>query len=352
MRGHRMQLPREVIVGLNVADDIGKLCRSLGVPNSGLIIAGTTTWKIAGKRVYKALEKEGYTVSTCLVSASSMEGVNEARKCITRDQVGFCLGVGGGKNIDVAKLASFLEGIPFLSVPTAATHDGIASTNVSIGWGHPPQQFTKKANAPLAIVADTSIIMKAPFRFLASGCGDIISNWTAVKDWKLAHEKNGVYYGEYAASLSKMSASLILQNIELIKKNTEESVRFVVEALISTGVAMAIAGTSRPASGAEHLFSHALDKLKASKAMHGEQCGVGTIMMEYLHGGDWEKIRAALSMLGAPVTAKELGVTPQNVINALMIAHTIRPERYTILNSGLTESQARKLAQSTGVIEK
>ena len=113
---------------------------------------------------------------------------------------------------------------------------------------------------------------------------------------------------------------------------------------------MAIAGTSRPASGAEHLFSHALDKLEASNAMHGEQCGVGTIMMEYLHGGDWKKIRDALSMLGAPVTAKELGLKDEEVIKALEIAHSIRPERYTVLGKeGLTTATASMMRLTLSV---
>ena len=56
--------------------------------------------------------------------------------------------------------------------------------------------------------------------------------------------------------------------------------------MISSGMAISIAGNSRPASGSEHKFSHALDMIAPKPALHGEQCGVGTIMMMYLHGGD------------------------------------------------------------------
>ncbi|MHA1861981.1 MAG: NAD(P)-dependent glycerol-1-phosphate dehydrogenase [Candidatus Ranarchaeia archaeon] len=350
MFGHRMQLPREVIVGQNVTHDIGLLCRQLGVGDTALIIAGAKTWTIAGLTVKESLEREGYSVNHCLVETAHYQYVEIARRCIQKRKVKFCLGVGGGKNIDVAKMASYLEHIPFISVPTAATHDGIASTNVSIVGADNAMPYSRKTEAPLAIVADTTIIMKAPYRYLASGCGDIVSNWTAVKDWKLAKDIKGEYYGEYAASLSKMSASLILSNTSTIRKGTEDSVRMVVEALISTGVAMAIAGSSRPASGSEHLFSHALDSLGSSRAMHGEQCGVGAIMMEYLHHGNWKRIRNALRKLEAPTDAKGLGITPKLVIKALTIAHTIRPERYTILGDGLSASEAREVATATHVI--
>ena len=125
----------------------------------------------------------------------------------------------------------------------------------------------------------------------------------------------------------------------------------VVKALISSGMAISIAASSRPASGSEHKFSHALDMVAPKPALHGEQCGVGTIMMMYLHGGNWESIRDALKIVKAPTTAEELGIEPEYIIEALKIAHTIRKDRYTILGDrGLTDEAARKLASNTGVI--
>ncbi|MFI5414365.1 MAG: iron-containing alcohol dehydrogenase, partial [Candidatus Lutacidiplasmatales archaeon] len=109
--------------------------------------------------------------------------------------------------------------------------------------------------------------------------------------------------------------------------------------------------SSRPCSGSEHLFSHALDQAGKHPSLHGEQCGVGAIMMMYLHGGDWERVRRALRTIGAPITARELGVSPEDVVEALVQAHAIRPERYTILgDNGLTREAATRLAGVTGVI--
>jgi glycerol-1-phosphate dehydrogenase [NAD(P)+] len=148
-----------------------------------------------------------------------------------------------------------------------------------------------------------------------------------------------------------MSAKIIMDSAETIKKGGEENVRKVVKALISCGVAMSIAGSSRPASGSEHKFSHALDMIAPSPALHGEQCGVGTIMMMQLHGRDWEHIRDALISIGAPTTAKDLGIEDEYIIEALVRAREIRPERYTILEEvKLDEKQAEKLARETGVL--
>jgi glycerol-1-phosphate dehydrogenase [NAD(P)+] len=126
----------------------------------------------------------------------------------------------------------------------------------------------------------------------------------------------------------------------------------VVEALISCGVAMSIAGSSRPCSGAEHLFSHALTRTAPHPALHGEQVGVGTILSAYLHGANWQLIRDVLRRIGAPTNARELGIEGQHITKALTIAHKIRPDRYTILGEkGLTQEAAERVSRVTSVIE-
>ncbi len=278
-----------------------------------------------------------------------MEEVERTIGLVRDESADWVIAVGGGSIIDVAKLASFKTGVPFISFPTTASHDGIASANASIkDLG---SKTSVKAVPPVAVIADVKVIKTAPYRYLAAGVGDTISNLTAVKDWQLAHRIKGEYYSEYAASLSLMSAKMVIRNADIIRLGNEESVRKVIKALISTGVAMSIAGSSRPASGAEHLFSHALDMLAEKPALHGEQVGVGTIIMAYLHGLKWERVRETLKRVGAPTTAYELGIEPELIIEALTIAHTIRPERYTILGKdGLTREAAEKAAKITGVI--
>ena len=132
---------------------------------------------------------------------------------------------------------------------------------------------------------------------------------------------------------------------------SDSGIRTLVEALISCGVAMSIAGTSRPCSGAEHLFSHCLTLIAPKPALHGEQCGVGTILCAYLHGANWQLIKDVLHRIGAPTSADELGIDREYILEALTRAHSIRPERYTILGeSGLTKEAAERVASITGVI--
>jgi glycerol-1-phosphate dehydrogenase [NAD(P)+] len=346
---HQIQLPRHIVIGEDVLDSTGATCKELGLDSPALIVADEVTMKVAGGRVRDSLGEEEYKVGSFIIDAADLANVEKAQQGIRGLGAKIVFGVGGGRSIDVAKLSSFNEHIPFVSVPTAASHDGIASPQASVkGIGEP---HSIKAHAPMAIIADTSIIMNAPDESLVAGCGDAIANWTAVKDWRLSYRLRNEYYGEYAASIAKLSAAVIIKNRILIKGRTESALRVILEALISSGISMCIAGSSRPASGSEHMFSHALDRIATKPALHGAQCGVGTIMMELLHNGDWTKIRDALKTIGAPTTAAELGIDDDLIVEALHIAHTTRPERYTILGEkGLTVEAAKRLAKETGVI--
>ncbi len=329
---------------------IGDICKRLGFSKSAFVVTGPKTQRVAGKKVVSILEDNGIDVDHIMVASSTLWDVKAVEEKIKDLKPQIVLGVGGGTKIDVAKLSSARQSVPFISIPTTASHDGIASPVVSLkGLGKP---YSMMAHAPMAIVADTSVIIQSDYRFTASGCADVVSKFTAIRDWKLAHDAKGDYYGEYAASLALMSARLMVKNANMIKPGKEGGLRVLLEALISCGVAMSIAESSKPCSGSEHLFSHALDLIATKPAMHGEQCGVGSTMMAYLHKIDWKQIKETLHEVGAPTTAKELGIDPESIVQALVQACTIRPERYTILEeSKLDYDSAMKLAEATGVID-
>lgn len=343
-----MQLPRDVVVGPDVIYDVKDVCEDLKLCKGAFIVTGRNTQKIAGNTIFDLLDDCGYEPSMTVSADASMNDVRKVASEAVEAGSGYILGVGSGKSIDVAKLAATQLDLPFISVPTAASHDGIVSSRASVN--DKGKKSSIEVNAPMAVIADTNIICRAPYRLLAAGCGDIISNYTAVLDWELAHRLQDEPFSEYAATLSRMTAQILMDSPEAIKPELESSVRIVVKALVSSGVAMSIAGSSRPASGSEHMFSHALDMLAPQPALHGEQCGVGTIMMMYLHGGDWKTIKQCLEIIGAPTTSEELGIEDKYILEALLVAHKIRPERYTILGAGLSPEAARKVARLTKVI--
>ena len=338
-----MVLPRIVVTGPSVLEQLPAVIAELDLPERGLIVCDSNTLKIAGREVNEYLEIGGHQMKKVVVEGANSQEL--LRVVDALDGIDFLVGVGGGRPIDLAKQAGFNKNIPFVSIPTAASHDGFGSARSSIRQAG--RKTSMQAIPPIAVVADTTIISRAPSRLLAAGVGDIVSNQTAVLDWRLDGQKAD--YSEYAAALSEMAAQLVEDGIEKVASGTEEGVRLVVKALISSGVAMSIAGTSRPASGGEHKFSHWLDANSDNPALHGEQCGLGSIVTMYLHGGDWEKIRDTLKIVNAPINSKGLGMDDGMVLPAFINSKEIRPQRTTILDK--TEPKAiEEAALATGVI--
>lgn len=345
-----IRLPRNVVVGHGVLSDTTDAIAELHLTGDPLIVTSPTAQTVAAERVTEGFAATGVEPATVVVEQASFGAVERVIETARAEEAGFLVGVGGGKPIDIAKMASDTLEVGFVSVPTAASHDGIVSGRGSVPEGD--TRHSVAAEPPLAVVADTEIIADAPWELTTAGCADIISNYTAVRDWQLAHRLQNVEYSEYAGALSRMTAEMLVDNADSIKQGLEVSAWVVVKALVSSGVAMSIADSSRPASGAEHLFSHQLDRIAPDKTLHGHQVGVGSIMTEYLHTGDtgkWQNIRDALAHIGAPTTADELGVDEDDVIKALTTAHEIR-DRYTILGNGMNEAAARDVARVTDVI--
>jgi len=346
MSSHVMELPRQIVIGEKNIGNIGKFIADLANPKKVSLVSGDHVRKITYEKVVKSLTKSKIKNVWHIGTSNDVEATKRIQRDIKNDRSDLIIGIGGGRSVDIAKMVAFNLKKPFVSIPTSASHDGIASPFVSLR-GDKPHSII--ATAPLGVFVDIEILKKAPRKLLASGCGDLMAKVTAVRDWELARDDVGEYFGTYAANLASMSAKIVIENSKNFRKKPD--VRMIVEALISSGVAACIAGSSRPCSGAEHLFSHALDYLVPGVGLHGEKCGIGSILISKLQGQDWRKIVTMLKNVGAPTTAKQIGLKPEILAKALMIAPSLRPERYTILNKiRMTKEKAIKLAKSTGVL--
>jgi glycerol-1-phosphate dehydrogenase [NAD(P)+] len=344
-----MVFPRIVLVGHGVLDELATTCRQFGFADQGVVVTGPKTAELAGRRATTILQEGGFRASMMVAHEANEPEVERVAEEVRAAQAEFLVGVGGGSKIDITKVVAARLHIPFVSVPTSAAHDGISSPRASLHGAE--STVSTEGAVPIGVVADTRVIVQAPFRLLASGCADVISNLTATLDWRLAVRLRNEEYSSTAVALSEYAAQEIIDHASSIKPNLEESVWIAIRPILVAGIAMSVAGSSRPCSGSEHLFSHALDRISERPSLHGEQCGVGAIMMMYLHGGDWKRLKNALLTIGAPTTARELGVRNEEVVKALVMAHAIRPDRYTILgDNGLTREAAERLATVTGVI--
>jgi len=356
-----MEIPRYVIAGQNATEQMPQVFSNAKIGKKGLIITGKNkTRKIAENKVIPNLK--GVTdVEICKITHKVNYNIlNDIFEEVKNQKFDFVVSVGGGSIIDAGKVISSWINVPFISYPTSPAHDGISSPAISFLLREEIKKHNRERakviRSPLMIIADADIIANAPYRLFAAGFGDMIAKFTAVMDWRLAQRLRNEDYSEYAAAMSLMSAKIVYKNRKIIAGGGVAAARILIKALIGSGVSMSIAGSSRPASGAEHLFSHAIDllsqKYEFKPALHGEQCGVGAIVSAYLHGLNWKKIQKALREVRAPTNAKELGIKSEYIIEALTIAHTIRKNRYTILGDrGINRDAAEAALRATEIID-
>lgn len=336
-------------MGDGILGGLGEFVRDLTSSGKALIVAGPGVNKKFGQEIENSMESAKMTTQWYIAERSDKQDALEVSKIASTKGVSVVIGLGGGNSVDVAKLGSFYGGKPFVSVPTSASHDGISSPFVSMKGLEKP--YSLVARPPIGIFADIEVISNAPRRLLASGCGDLIAKITAGRDWEIARDETGEYFGRYAASLALMSAEIVLnRSFNLAGTGRKEDVRDLVEALVSTGVAAGIAGSSRPCSGSEHLVTHALDQIAPGKGLHGEKCGMSTVLMAKLHGLDWEGIARSLKKVGCPTSYKQLDLSREQVAKAIVLAPSIRKERYTILTrEKLTFERALELVDEAEV---
>lgn len=131
------------------------------------------------------------------------------------------------------------------------------------------------------MVIDTEVCLQAPAALWASGVGDLAAKLTATADWKLSFHATGEPVDDFATLLSDATVFQFAGRPE----RDHEGIRLLGTALMLNGIAMEMAGSSRPASGAEHLISHALDRVAVRPRLHGLQVGCAAYLVAHLQGG-------------------------------------------------------------------
>lgn len=342
--------PPKIVIKEGAVKEIPTLLTKLGNFNSVLIVTGKTTHELIGRKMSDILTEEGYKIDVVYVEECDHSTVERIKKKYQGSRLDLMIGIGGGKNIDVAKAVSYNLKIPCVSIPTIPSHDGIASDRAVISKGK--TKYPVVGKLPIAIVADLDILSKAPFRFFAAGCGDVIAKRTAVLDWQLARDERGEEYDDFAARLASAAADTIIDNSKEYEKDYKSSVELLVKALIFCGIAMAVAKSSRPCSGSEHMFCHTIDFLcPENTALHGEKVALGTYIMASLHGIDHDEIKEALLSYKLPVNHKQIQIPPEILVKALSTAHEIRSDRrLTILRDGIKREDAENMLKKLGII--
>jgi glycerol-1-phosphate dehydrogenase [NAD(P)+] len=255
-------------------------------------------------------------------------------------------GVGGGKALDLAKLLAYQHDLPYMAVPTSLSNDGFCSPQSSLMLQG--RKASLPARLPVAVVVDLEVALQAPLSLWLSGVGDLVAKRTAVRDWKIAFHTADAPFDDLAALLSDASV------FQFMGRPTRdlEGIRLLAQALLMNGVAMEIAGSSRPASGSEHLISHALDQICDTPRLHGLQVGLATYWMARVQEQGVADLDHLFESTGFWKYWRENPSPREHWSRALTLAPTIKRHFVTILSQpGALERAAEILNEDKRLCE-
>lgn len=196
-----------------------------------------------------------------------------------KDHDALVLAFGGGSVLDIVKYCASKCDAPYITVPSTLSNDAVYSCVSRLTTDGKKRSYG--VQPPIGIIVDLGVISKSPRKLLLAGVADIVSNLSALEDWKLAHKNIGEPINELAFMLSKESVMPLLRYRGEDSVTNHEFLFDLTNAIVTSGLAMIIAGNTRVSSGAEHLISHAIDEYFPEKSTtHGLQVGWAHLIIE------------------------------------------------------------------------
>ena len=281
--GELHRVPIEAVV---IEDDalpqLGEYTRSRHWSRPFLVMDANTE-QVAGLHVVDELSRAGLRVGTfcfperegLLADEPSVARLEGALKGIESDSM---FSVGSGVVTDLTRYVASRAGREFVSVPTAASMDGYASGVAVMEFGGIKTSYP--AGPPVGIFAEPATIASAPLEMTRAGLGDLLGKASARVDWVAAHCLYGEYFCPQVGKRVTDSFLEAARDVDDILSGSPAAAARFLHGLVESGVAIAMVGSSRPASGCEHQVSHFWDLLAAngqrSHSAHGLQVGYAT----------------------------------------------------------------------------
>lgn len=291
---------KALIIGNGVVCRTAEMFNQLFPGQKAIIVADENTWKVAGADAQKSLDEAGIVSYPAYVFASKDFYAEwkhvETLKAHLEPIDAVAIAVGSGVINDTVKYVSYLLGRKYMCVGTAASMDGFTAYGSSITKDGNKQTFD--CPAPFGFVLDSGIAAEAPKELAASGYADLIAKIPAAADWMIADAVGSEKIDEFAWGLVQDGLKEALADPAAVRAGDVEKTQALADGLLMSGFAMQAIQSSRPASGAEHQYSHCWDMedlcYDGKHVSHGFKVGIGTLMstaeIEFLLEKDLENL--------------------------------------------------------------
>jgi len=310
---------------------VGEIIREKDLPfHRVVVIHGASFSKQIADDISKSLT--GFQVKHFAVPSNDQSCADKLRLFVREANIDLIICVGGGKVIDVGKRAGLLADKAVLAVPTILSNDGLISP-IAVLRNTEGKTESLPGHMPIGAIIDSQVILDSPHRNVLAAAGDLLSNFSAVADWRFSAAVHGERIVDPALLLSIDAAESVLRFDPEAEK--EEFIFQLTRAQILSGVAMALAKSSRPCSGSEHLIAHAIDYLGLAKnVLHGEIVGAISLFTLWLSRSLQKSHLAFARRVSSTCLFTELSSDiPENIHDIFRLSRTMRPGRHTILDS-------------------
>ncbi len=362
-RKHSVEIDK-ILVRYNVENEVANYLGSY-INKKLFVLSDSNTYDVLGKAIVNHLIQEGFNLKSFVFETGSHALIPDERSIgrvliELEPDTAFMLVVGSGVLNDIARMVSFRTGMDFAVAGTAPSMDGYASIGSPLIVNG--KKITYYSHYPSAIFADISVMRNAPLVMIQAGYGDVLGKLTALADWNLTRIVNNEFYCETIAELVQKGVDKCIESSETLARRDEEAIRYLIEALIITGISIGLVGVSRPASGTEHQLAHFWEVRAIEWGMehplHGNAVGVGTVVTAMLYelaseilpeGIDYptvEYVTQLLKKVGSCTNPRELGVSRDLFVESMMNSMNMR-DKYTILRYC---DQKGRLAEFTDII--
>lgn len=272
-------------IGHGVTERAGRILADAGFPKKVLIVSDDNAMR-AADGLLPVLEAAGFEMKKLVyknMMYAKIEQVREVEALL--GDVDGVIAVGTGSVDDICRVASFNQKKKFAIFATAPSMDGFASDSAPIIENN--FKTSIYVEQPMAILADTAILAKAPTELKAAGFGDMVAKYIGIFDWRLSHLLTDEYYCPAVADITMQGVNKIMALADKVTGEDEEAAGSIMEGLILSGLGMKLAGCSRPASGAEHVVSHYWECYKLTRGIwpefHGKKVGVATVLINRIY---------------------------------------------------------------------
>ncbi|MBO6159423.1 MAG: sn-glycerol-1-phosphate dehydrogenase [Firmicutes bacterium] len=366
-------IPTEVIeVSENAIEKVADILKDY---HRIFMVADEHTYEVAGRRVETLLKEAGNLSHTLVLEAPALPNAESIGKVLIeagRDREvydinawslnpDYILAVGSGSINDTCRMVSYRLGIPYGVVGTAPSMDGYASVVAPLLNGR--KKLVYNCTIARHIIIDLGINQAAPYPLLLSGVGDMIGKYVAILDWEISRDLTGEYYCQQIADMVIKATDQCIQASAGLEGRSLDAIRSTSEGLILSGQCIAYCGSSRPASGTEHMIGQTWEVMDVEEGkvpnLHGIEVGEGVFVAielfrklyretedKYLKGmiekylPAFERIEALQQVIKIPFTVTD----EERFVEGILRGRTFR-KRFTILQylhaQGILEEYAR-----------